>query len=72
MRKKRKEFRDISIYLMKKFTSLSNSEIGHFFGDLTYSAVAKVYQRLEKKMINNQITQHEIEKIMKKLSTFKG
>ena len=39
------ENRKIAIYLMKKLTGMSNEQIGHLFGGLSYSAVAKVYQR---------------------------
>jgi chromosomal replication initiation ATPase DnaA len=39
--KKRSEYRNIAIYLMKKFTGMTNRQIGQLFGDLSYSAVAR-------------------------------
>jgi putative transposase len=38
-------WRNVAIYLIKKFTSLPNGQIGELFGGLSYSAVAKAYQR---------------------------
>jgi REP element-mobilizing transposase RayT len=38
-------WRNVAIYLTKKFTSLPNRQIGELFGGLSYSAVAKAYQR---------------------------
>jgi REP element-mobilizing transposase RayT len=48
------EWRNIALYLIKKYTSLSNKEIGKFFGNISYSAVAKVYQRCGQKIDNDQ------------------
>ncbi|MGA1865380.1 MAG: REP-associated tyrosine transposase [bacterium] len=44
------EPRNIALYLVKKYTSLSNKEIGNLFGNISYSAVAKVYQRFRQKI----------------------
>ncbi|MGA1840563.1 MAG: transposase [bacterium] len=44
------ERRNIALYLVKKYTSLSNKEIGYLFGNISYSAVAKVYQRFRQKI----------------------
>jgi putative transposase len=38
-------WRNVAIYLIKKFTGLPNRQIGELFGGLSYSAVAKAYQR---------------------------
>ena len=38
----RGEYRNIAIHLMKKWTSISNKQIGELFGALGYSAVSKV------------------------------
>lgn len=45
------EQRNIALYLVKKYTSLSNKEIGKLFGNISYSAVAKVYKRFRQKII---------------------
>jgi len=44
------EHRDLTIYLAKRYTNLSNRQIGEIFGDLSYSAVTKVEQRFRQKM----------------------
>jgi CRP-like cAMP-binding protein len=41
--------RDLTIYLLKKYTGLTNRRIGDLFGGLSYSAVAKVYARFPEK-----------------------
>jgi len=48
------ENRKIAIYLMKKLTGMSNKQIGHLFGGLSYSAVAKVYQRFSAEAKTNK------------------
>jgi REP element-mobilizing transposase RayT len=47
------EWRNISLYLIKKYTSLSNKQIGKIFGNISYSAVAKVYQRYSLKIASD-------------------
>ena len=37
----RKDYRNISIYIMKKYTGMTNGQIGQIFNGLTFSAVAK-------------------------------
>ncbi len=44
------EHRDLAIYLIKRYTNLSNRQIGEIFGDPSYSAVTKVEQRFRQKM----------------------
>jgi REP element-mobilizing transposase RayT len=44
------EWRNIALYLIKKYTSLSNKQIGRIFGNISYSAVTKVYQRCGQKI----------------------
>jgi hypothetical protein len=52
--RKRGENRKIAIYLMKKLTGMSNKQIGHLFGGLSYSAVSKVYQRFSAEAETNK------------------
>ena len=41
------EPRDIAVYLTKERTGATNREIGEVFGGLSYSAVAKIYQKIK-------------------------
>jgi len=48
VRNDRKKYRNICIYIMKKYTRMTNGQIGQNFNDLSYSAVSKAYQRVAK------------------------
>jgi len=52
---------------MKKFTGLTNREIGHFFGNLSYSGVSKVNRRFEKKIQEDSSLKRKIMAIMGRL-----
>ena len=56
--------RSLAIYLIKRFTPLSLSEIGELF-KMDYSAVSQAAKRFEQKSEVN----HEIEKVMQKVVT---
>ena len=64
----RKEFRNISIYIMKKYTSMTNVQIGTIFNGLTFSAVAKVHHRISKKVEENRKMRKKVDKIVSVLS----
>lgn len=70
--KNKGECRNIAIYLMKKLTSMTNKQIGQLFGDISYSAVTKVYQRFSAKLRNNKSLRKSIEEIRTNLSQVKG
>ena len=59
------ENKKIAIYLMKKLTGMSNKQIGHLFGGLSYSAVSKVYQRFSAEAKTNK----PLRKLLKELRT---
>ena len=42
--------RFLAISLIKKHTTYMNSEIGQFFGGISYSAVSKIVERFERKI----------------------
>lgn len=69
MNNKRKEYRDIAIFLMKKSTGLTNRQIGSLFGNLSYSGVAKANQRFLEKIKRDSGLKKKIEKI---ISNVKG
>lgn len=68
----RNEARNAFIYLLKKYTSASNVEIGELFGKLTYSAVAKISQSFAKRMEEDKELRKKVKRIITKISTFKG
>ena len=57
---------------MKRFTGMTNRQIGELFGGLSYSAIAKVHQRLSAKLRNDQSLRKTVEHIMTNLSLVKG
>ena len=64
--------RDIAIYFGKKYTGLTNREIGEKFGGLSYSAVTRVSQRFEEKMAKDRNLKRQVEEIDTKISNVKG
>ena len=46
----KREFRNIAIYLSKKYTGLTNREMGSLLGGISYSAITRVYQRFGQKI----------------------
>ena len=64
----RKEYRNISIYIMKRYTGMTNGQIGQIFNGLTFSAVAKVYHRMSKAVEENRAIRKKIGKIISVLS----
>lgn len=68
----RNEARNACIYLLKKYTSASNVEIGELFGKLTYSAVAKISQAFAKRMEYDKELRKKVKRIITDISTFKG
>jgi len=47
---KKKEYRNIAIYLIKKYSALTNYQLSQLFTNINYSTAAKVYQRFLKKV----------------------
>lgn len=66
------EARNIAIYLSKKYTGLTNREIGELFGKITYSAVSRVYERLSQRAAKNKVLEKEIAIIQEDMSNVKG
>ena len=64
----RKEYRNICIYIMKKYTGMTNTQIGQIFNGLTFSAVAKAYQRMSKAIEENRSMREKVGKIISILS----
>ena len=66
--KDRVTWRNMAIYLMKKFTGMTNGQIGQLFGDLSSSAVAKAYQRFSINLRRDKTLRKKVETIRAKLS----
>lgn len=64
-------YRHYAIYLLRKHTTLSNGEIGHYFG-MGIAAVTKAVTRLVNRMKTDKKIQGEIRKIEKQLSLVNG
>lgn len=64
----RKEYRNIGIYIMKKYTGMTNGQIGQIFNGLTFSAVAKVYHRMSKAVEENRTLRKKVGKVISALS----
>lgn len=64
-------YRHHAIYLLRKYTILSNSEIGQFFG-ITVSAVSKAVTRLTAKMRTDREVNQGIRTVEEKLSLVSG
>ena len=64
----RREYRNICIYIMKKYTGMTNGQIGRIFNGLTFSAVAKVYHRMSKAVEENRTMRKKVGKIISTLS----
>ena len=69
--KDKKQYRNITIYLLKKHTGMTNRKIGELFGDMSYSAVSKAYQRFSTKVSGNRYLRKIINRFNSKMSHVK-
>jgi REP element-mobilizing transposase RayT len=67
----RKAYRNVAIYLMRKHTGLTNRQIADLFGNVSYSAVAKAYQRFADKLPTDRGLRKTMKKIRGKMSNVK-
>jgi REP element-mobilizing transposase RayT len=61
-----------AVYLVRKHTPFSNTEIGKYFGGITYSAVTKIGTRFKERMRKDERLRSEVVDLEKKLSRVKG
>jgi chromosomal replication initiation ATPase DnaA len=54
--------RKVVIYMIKKHTGATNRQIGEYFSSLSYSAVAKIYERFKKRLKEDTRLRREVEK----------
>jgi hypothetical protein len=64
--------RDMAIYFGKRYTGLTNREIGERFGGLSYSGVTRVSQRFQEKLAKNRILKRQVEELDDRISNVKG
>ncbi len=64
--------RDIAIYFGKKYTGLTNREIGERVGGLSYSGVTRVSQRFQEKLAKNKLLRRQVQEIDDRISNVKG
>lgn len=67
----RNAFRDLAIYLSKKYTGATNREIGNLFGGISYSAVTRVCERFERKLDDPELRKRA-SMVIRELSNVKG
>jgi putative transposase len=63
--------RNLAIYFAKKYTGLTNSEIGERFGNITYSAVTRVATRVAERARKDKELQRHMNGLEKKLAQLK-
>ncbi len=65
-------YRAYAIYLSRKHTPVSSTEIGGYFGNITCSAVTKIGTRLKGRMSTDAILRDEIKKLEERLFHVNG
>jgi REP element-mobilizing transposase RayT len=68
---KRNNYKRMAIYLLKRNTGLTNRQIGQMFGDMSYSAVTKAYQRFSAELKKNRRLRKDLQEILAVLSKVK-
>jgi len=69
---KKKEYRNIVIYLIKKYSALTNYQLSQLFTNISYTTVAKAYQRFSKKVEEDELLKKKVEEIIIEMSNVKG
>ena len=65
-------YKNYAVYLSRKYTPLSNTEIGRYFGGISYSAVTKIGTRLKHRIAADDSLQQEMDRIEGEMSRVKG
>jgi hypothetical protein len=64
--------RNIAIYLMKKYTGMTNREVGQKFSGMSCSAVEKMHQRFRARLMEDPALLREVNRVEKKMSDVGG
>jgi putative transposase len=70
--RKQGDYRKMVIYLIKRFTGMTNLQIGELLGGITYSAVAKAYERFCLKLARDSSLRKKLDSVSEELSIVKG
>lgn len=65
-------YKGYAVYLARRHTPFSNSEIGGYFGGISYSAVTKIGTRLKERMEEDRELRADIKGLEETLSLVKG
>ena len=65
-------YKGYAVYLSRKYTPFSNTEIGSYFGGISYSAVTKTGTRIKGRMKKDRNLAQEMSKLEESLSRVKG
>jgi chromosomal replication initiation ATPase DnaA len=65
-------YKGYAVYLARKHTPLSNTEIGRYFGGISYSAVTKIGTRIKGRMEKDKKLRREMIQLQEELSRVKG
>jgi REP-associated tyrosine transposase len=68
---KRSEARNAGVYLLKKYTGATNTEIGELFGCISYSAVTKITQNFSRLMADDKELRGRVKNLLGNNSAFK-
>jgi putative transposase len=69
---KRGTARNVAIYLTKLRSGYTNREIGEYFGHISYSAVTRICERLERAMKTERDLGDKVSKLLVLMSNIKG
>jgi len=70
--KDKRERRNIAVYLIKKWTSITNGQIADMFEGMSRSAIAKANERFSAKIMKDRTLRRAVDKISRKISYVKG
>jgi chromosomal replication initiation ATPase DnaA len=70
--KDRGDYRNIAIHLMKKWTNITNKQIGDLFGGLSFTAVSKANQRFMMRMKKDRKLRRRVDGVLRNTSYVKG
>ena len=65
-------YKGYAVYLARRYTPFSNSEIGGYFGGISYSAVTKIGTRLKERMEEDRKLRVDLKGLEEMLSRVKG
>lgn len=65
-------YKGYAVYLARKHTPFSNTEIGRYFGGISYSAVTKIGTRIKDRMRKDRKLREDLTKLQEELSRVKG